>query len=87
MTIAELFPTLRSLPRADKLKVMQFLIAEISKDEEPSLQPGATYLLSSPLNSHAAAQKLAQLLDSEQATNVWDKMEKFQCDQVQVRSL
>ena len=82
MTIAELFPTLRSLPRADKLKVMQFLIAEISKDEEPSLQPGATYLLSSPLNSHAAAQKLAQLLDSEQATNVWDKMEKFQWDQV-----
>jgi hypothetical protein len=60
MTIAELFPTLRSLPRADKLKVMQFLIAELSKDEEPSLQPGATYLLSSPLNSHAAAQKLAQ---------------------------
>ncbi len=87
MTIAELFPTLRSLPRADKLKVMQFLIVELSKDEEPSLQPGATYLLSSPLNSHAAAQKLAQLLDSEQATNVWDKMEKFQCDQVQVRSL
>ena len=87
MTIAELFRTLRSLPRADKLKVMQFLIAELSKDEEPSLQPGATYLLSSPLNSHAAAQKLAQLLDSEQATNVWDKMEKFQCDQVQVRSL
>jgi hypothetical protein len=87
MTIAELFPTLRSLPRADKLKVMQFLIAELSKDEEPSLQPGATYLLSSPLNSHAAAQKLAQLLDSEQATNVWDKMEKLQCDRVQVRSL
>ncbi len=69
MTIAELFPTLRNLPRADKLKVMQFLIAELSKDEEPSLQPGATYLLSSPLNSHAAARKLAQLLDSEQATH------------------
>ena len=69
MTIAELFPTLRNLPRADKLKVMQFLIAELSKDEEPSLQPGATYLLSSPLNSHAAAQQLAQLLDSEQATH------------------
>jgi hypothetical protein len=29
----------------------------------------AVYLLSSPLNSHAAAQKLAQLLDSEQATH------------------
>ncbi len=69
MTIAELFPTLRSLPRADKLKVMQFLIAELTKEEEPSLQPGATYLLWSPLNSHEAAQQLAQLLDSEQATH------------------
>jgi len=38
MSIAELFPTLRNLPRADKLKVMQFLVAELSKDEEPSLK-------------------------------------------------
>jgi hypothetical protein len=65
MTIAELFPTLRSLPRTDKLKVMQFLVAELAKEEEPSLQPGATYSLRSPLNSHEAAQKLARLLDSE----------------------
>jgi hypothetical protein len=70
MTIAELLPTLRNLPRADKLKVMQFLVAELAKEEEPSLQPEATYLLWSPLNSHEAAQKLAQLLDdSEQATH------------------
>ncbi|NEP02083.1 MAG: hypothetical protein F6K58_26195 [Symploca sp. SIO2E9] len=68
MTIAELFPTLRSLTRADKLKVMQFLIAELAKEEEPTLQPGATYSLSSPLNSHQAAHKLAQLLKSEQPT-------------------
>lgn len=31
MTIAELFPALRELTRADKLKVMQFLIAELAK--------------------------------------------------------
>ena len=66
MNAPNLFPTLRSLPRADKLRVMQFLIAELAKEEEPSLQSGATYLLHSPLNSHEAAQKLAQLLDSEQ---------------------
>jgi hypothetical protein len=66
MTAAELFPTLKRLPRADKLKVMQFLIAELAKDEEPTLQPGATYSLWSPLNSHEAAHQLAQLLESEQ---------------------
>ncbi|MGB3654564.1 MAG: hypothetical protein WBA41_25605, partial [Rivularia sp. (in: cyanobacteria)] len=57
-------PTLKKLPRVDKLKVMQFLIAELASDSEPSLQPGATYLISSPLN-HEAAHKLAQLLESE----------------------
>lgn len=65
MTAAELFPTLRSLPRADKLKVMQFLVTELVREEEPVLQSGATYSLWSPLNSHEAAHKLAQLLVSE----------------------
>jgi hypothetical protein len=66
MATADLFPTLRSLPRADKLTVMQFLIAESAKEEEPILQAGATYSLWSPLNSHEAAHKLGQLLESAQ---------------------
>lgn len=65
MSVTELFPTLRDLPRADKLRVMQFLATELVAQEEPSLQPGATYSLWSPLNSHEAAHKLAQLLESE----------------------
>ena len=68
MTVAELFPTLRGLTRMDKLKVMQFLIAELAQEEEPTLQPEATYSLWSPLNSHEAAHTLAQLLESEQPT-------------------
>lgn len=68
MTVTKLFPTLRNLPRADKLKVMQFLITELAQEEEPSLQPGATYPVWSPLNSHEAAQKLAQLLKSDPPT-------------------
>jgi hypothetical protein len=67
MTTADLFPTLRELTRAEKLKVMQFLIAELAKEEEPTLQAGATYSLWSPLNSHEAAHKLSQLLESNQA--------------------
>jgi hypothetical protein len=65
MTTADLFSTLKSLPRADKLKVMQFLITELAKEEEPTLQAGATYSLWSPLNSHEAAHKLSQLLESD----------------------
>ncbi len=64
MTVTELYPTLKSLPRADKLKVMQFLAAELA-EEEPTLQPGAVYEIWSPLNSHEAAHKLAKLLESE----------------------
>ncbi|WP_313934785.1 MULTISPECIES: hypothetical protein [unclassified Nostoc] len=45
---------------------MQFLIAELAKEEEPTLQAGATYSLWSPLNSHEAAHKLSQLLESDQ---------------------
>jgi hypothetical protein len=65
MAIVDLFSTLKSLSRADKLKVMQFLIAELAKEEEPTLQDGATYSLWSPLNSHEAAHKLSQLLESD----------------------
>jgi hypothetical protein len=67
MIVTELYPTLRNLPRIDKLKVMQFLVTELAQEEEPTLQPGATYQVWSPLDSHEAAHKLAQLLESEQS--------------------
>lgn len=66
MTTEKLLLTLRDLPRTEKLKIMQFLIAELAKEEEPTLQAGATYPILSPLNSHEAAHKLGQLLESEQ---------------------
>ncbi|WP_427157785.1 hypothetical protein ACQFX9_19390 [Aliinostoc sp. HNIBRCY26] len=66
MMTVDLFSTLKSLPRTEKLKVMQFLIAELAREEEPTLQDGATYSVWSPLNSHEAAHKLGQLLESDQ---------------------
>jgi hypothetical protein len=68
MTATELFLTLKNLPRADKFKVMQFLIAELAKEEDPTLQDGTTYSLWSPLNSHEAAHKLSQLLESDRTS-------------------
>ncbi len=65
MTVTELFPALKELNRADKLKVMQFLIAELASEEGSALEPGATYAVWSPLNSHQAAHQLAEMLESE----------------------
>lgn len=70
MNVAELFPSLRSLSRADKLKVMQFLVQELATEEELALlQPGATYHVWSPYNSHSAAQTLATLLEEDKKAN------------------
>lgn len=70
MSIADLLPTLQKLSRAEKLKVMQFLVQEMAKEEEIlSLQPGETYYVWSPYNSHKAAQKLATLLEEDKQTS------------------
>ncbi|MCB9109074.1 MAG: hypothetical protein H6633_33240 [Anaerolineales bacterium] len=37
MTIKELLPELRDLPRADKIRLIQFLAAELAKEEGLSL--------------------------------------------------
>ncbi len=67
MSVNELLPALQTLSRAEKLRVMQFLVQELAKEEEVSLlQSGATYHVWSPLNSHKAAQTLATLLEDEQ---------------------
>lgn len=65
MNITNLYPTLKNLSRADKLKVMQFLITELAKEEKIQLQPNAIYSIISPYNSHEAAQKLGKLLEED----------------------
>ena len=70
MSYSELLSTLQTLSRADKLKVMQFLVQELAAEEEALLlQPGATYSVWSPYNSHDAAQKLAALLEEDKQAN------------------
>ena len=38
MTIAEVLPIIKSLPHADKFKLMQFLLAQLAKEEGIPLQ-------------------------------------------------
>jgi hypothetical protein len=41
---------------------MQFLVQELTDEEDNVLQAGKTYSVWSPLNSHKAAEQLATLL-------------------------
>ena len=65
MTLTELLPQLKTLTRAENFTAMQFLLTALAQTEELSLKPGATYPIWTPLNSHAAAQQLAQLLEAD----------------------
>lgn len=69
MTVKELLPTLKSLSKADKLRIMQFLVFELAREENALLQSGATYPVWSPYNSHEAAHKLADLIKEDQQKN------------------
>ncbi len=70
MSVTELLPNLQKLSRADKFLVMQFLVADLSKEEgienlSDSFQNGAVYPVWSPYDSHQAAQQLMQLLEED----------------------
>ena len=66
MTTLELLPKLRALPRVEKLRVVQFLVSELAREEE--LQPfpaNAAYPIWSPYNTPEAAATLQDLLEQE----------------------
>ena len=65
MELAELLPTLRELERADKLRVMQFLVSELAKEENALLNVDESYPVWSPYNSFAAASTLLNALKED----------------------
>jgi hypothetical protein len=62
MSVTELLPTLRELSRADKLRVMHFLVEELARAEDALLTPGASYPVWSPYDAHEAAKTLLGVL-------------------------
>ncbi|WP_438033251.1 hypothetical protein [Sorangium sp. So ce204] len=66
MSLVELLPDIQSLPRADKLKLIQFLAQELAAAEEPpALRAGQSYSVWSPDQAFAAAETLLQTLRTE----------------------
>ncbi len=66
MSLTELRPAVRALPRCEKFLLVQELIAELAQEE------GVTpieYPVWSPYDAHAAATTLLKLLEQEKASN------------------
>ena len=65
MSVAELLPMLRERKRADKLRVLQFLVLELAKEEDRLLTPGVDYQAWSPHNAFDAANTLLDVLKAD----------------------
>ncbi|MHC4398675.1 MAG: hypothetical protein ACYTG0_03250 [Planctomycetota bacterium] len=68
MTLNELLPTLHALPRADKLRLIQVLAADVAREDGFALaDPDKTYPVWSPHDAFDGAATLLRVLDEEKA--------------------
>lgn len=67
MSLAELLPSARELSRADKLRLIQWLAADLAgTDDSASLAAGANYPVWSPWGAHEAAAVLLDVLETDE---------------------
>ena len=68
MTLSDLIPELRALPRTDKLWVIQMMAAEVAREED-SGQPkaGTEFPIWSPFDAFEGAATLMRVLEQEKA--------------------
>ena len=64
MTLTEILPSLQKLSHFEKVKAIQFLATELTKDEQTSdiLEDGKTYEIWSPYNAFSAEKVLTDML-------------------------
>ena len=68
MSLVEILPDVQALPRADKLRLIQFLAQELVEAEDPpALVAGEEYPVWSPYDAFAAADTLLEVLRAEDA--------------------
>jgi len=67
MSLTELIPDIKMLERADKLRLMQFLVVDLAQEEGiPLLSANAEYPIWTPLHAFDAADTLLQMLQTHQ---------------------
>lgn len=70
MTFNEILPILQTLPKVDKLRLVQFLIHELAKEEGVNLlEIAEEHPIWSPYNAFEAGDTLMEMLSSEQTKN------------------
>ena len=68
MSLTELLPAIHALPRADKLRLMQLLVAEIANEEAVALPPtDVPHAIWTPYDAYDAAATLLHVLNEDQA--------------------
>ncbi len=66
MAWTDMLLDLKQLDRADKLRVMQFLLIELATEEGVLLKSEMIYPVWSPYNSYQAAHQMLELLQADQ---------------------
>ena len=68
LSLVELVPSVKQLPRAEKLRLMQFLVVDLAQGEGVPLLPAESeYPIWTPLDATEAADTLRQMLESQKA--------------------
>ena len=63
MSLTELLPSVQELPQADKLRLMQWLAAQLADEKTVSvLSPKVEYPIWSPCDAYEAASSLSSFL-------------------------
>ncbi len=66
MSMNEVLTTPRQMNRVEKMRVMQFLVLDLTKEEEALLSPNSSYPVWSPYDSFEAANTLLEALKAEE---------------------
>jgi hypothetical protein len=69
MISTELFSDLKRLARADKLRIIEFLLIELATDEGLLLKAGLSYPVWTPYNSYRTAHQLLGFLRAEEQSS------------------
>lgn len=70
MSLAEILPNIRSLPRTDRIRLIQLLAEDLASEEATmALTSGAEYPVWSPYDSFAAADALQEFLGRQEDTS------------------
>ena len=66
MSLSELLPMVQTLPRADKMRLIQFLVVDLAREEGvPLVEVGTPYPIWSPYDAFGAAATLLKMLDEQ----------------------